>query len=98
MKGETYIGEKIENYLVNTQSRIITDTRIAEQINRLTKTEKDILLLIAQNISSKEIAAKLFISDSTVKNHRHNILKKLDLGGDQNSLLKFAIQNSMFLK
>jgi DNA-binding CsgD family transcriptional regulator len=33
----------------------------------------------------------LFIAEKTVRNHRYNIIKKLDLPNDNNSLLKWAI-------
>jgi DNA-binding NarL/FixJ family response regulator len=44
---------------------------------RLTAREAEILELIAQGLSNKEIAAGLFIEVTTVKNHVHNILEKL---------------------
>jgi len=44
---------------------------------RLTAREAEILELIAQGLSNKEIAAGLFIAVTTVKNHVHNILEKL---------------------
>jgi len=44
---------------------------------RLTAREAEILELIALGLSNKEIAAKLFIEVTTVKNHVHNILEKL---------------------
>jgi DNA-binding NarL/FixJ family response regulator len=44
---------------------------------RLTAREAEILELIAQGLSNKEIAARLFIEVTTVKNHVHNILEKL---------------------
>ena len=96
--GKIYISEAITSFLTNTKSHIINDAKIAEQINRLTKTEKDVLLLIAQNLSTKDIASNLFITESTIKSHRHNIIRKLGLGLDQNSLLKFALENSAYLK
>ena len=43
----------------------------------LTLREKEILQLVSQGYSSKEIAAKLFISKHTVESHRKNILRKL---------------------
>ncbi len=59
----------------------------------LTSSEKIVLGLIAENLSTKEIAEKLFVSQSTVKNHRHNICSKLDLKGGTHSLLKWVMEN-----
>jgi two-component system nitrate/nitrite response regulator NarL len=44
---------------------------------RLTARESQILELVAQGLSNKEIASRLFIEVTTVKNHVHNILEKL---------------------
>lgn len=61
-------------------------------IKKLTKTESKILKLIAEQKTSKEIAAELFISINTVENHRSSICKKLGITGNS-ALLKFAMQN-----
>ena len=47
--------------------------------HRLTPRELEIIQLIAQGLSSKEIAEKLFISQKTVENHRANIMAKLKI-------------------
>jgi DNA-binding CsgD family transcriptional regulator len=44
---------------------------------RLTSREREILSYIAEGLSSKQIAGKLFISEYTVANHRKNMLNKL---------------------
>jgi DNA-binding CsgD family transcriptional regulator len=44
---------------------------------RLTNREKEILSCIAEGLSSKQIAGKLFISENTVANHRKNMLAKM---------------------
>ena len=46
---------------------------------RLTKREKDVLTLIGQGKTTKEIAANLFIANTTVETHRRNLLDKLDV-------------------
>jgi len=60
---------------------------------KLTATESRVLQLIAQQKKSKEIAEILFVSEKTIRNHRYNIKKKLDLPKENNSLLKWAILN-----
>ena len=59
----------------------------------LTATETKVLQLIAEQKKSKEIAAILFVSEKTIRNHRYNIKKKLDLPKENNSLLKWALIN-----
>ena len=51
----------------------------SESKKDLTMKEIEIVKLISQGLTSKEIADKLFISHRTVETHRHNILKKLDM-------------------
>jgi two-component system nitrate/nitrite response regulator NarL len=60
---------------------------------KLTATESRVLQLIAEQKKSKEIAEILFVSEKTIRNHRYNIKKKLDLPKENNSLLKWAIMN-----
>ena len=60
----------------------------------LTMSEYKILKLVAKQYSSKEIADLLFVSEKTVKNHRHNIIQKLNLSNEPNCLLRWAIQHS----
>jgi len=60
----------------------------------LTPREREILQLIAESHSTKEVANKLDISVKTAENHRTNLMKKLDLH-DVASLTRFAIQNGL---
>jgi len=63
-----------------------------EAHHKLSKTEFRVMQMIAEGMSTKEIAQVLNISIKTVENHRHNISKKLNLTG-HNSLIKYAIKN-----
>jgi len=46
---------------------------------QLTKREKDVLYLISEECTNKEISELLFISMNTVQTHRKNIIQKLDV-------------------
>ncbi len=59
----------------------------------LTSREREILKLIAEGKSNKEIAKILFISVFTVKRHRANIIEKLNLK-NTSELVKYAIQKA----
>jgi two-component system, NarL family, response regulator DegU len=55
----------------------------------LTEREKEILLLICQELTMKEIGQRLFLSENTVRNHRVNIMEKVGVNNIV-GLVKFA--------
>ena len=75
-KIETVVVEK-EVY-VDKNEDFVLDTSLVAQL-QLSKRELEILGLMAQGHSNQEIAAKLFVSLSTVKTHIQNIFEKLDV-------------------
>ena len=72
-----YIGDEVAEELhdgVGTYARTAIDKR-----NRLTLREREVLQLIGEGNSSKEIGTKLRIAPSTVKTHRNNLMDKLNV-------------------
>lgn len=65
-----------------------------EKLGQLTRREEEVLKLIAEGLFNKEIAAKLDISERTVKNHVSNIFKKIDVS-DRTQAAVFAIKNNL---
>lgn len=87
--GGAYVSRQIRHLLAEYERQAPhSDWR-----NLLTPTERVVLKLIAQGLTSTQIAGQLFVSPGTVENHRYNIGKKLQLEGGKNSLLKFAMQH-----
>lgn len=68
--------------------------KAAEFDSRLSEREKEVLQLISQGLGNKEISEKLYISESTVKNHLRNILDKLHLQ-NRMQLIAFAYQHGL---
>jgi DNA-binding NarL/FixJ family response regulator len=93
LSGTNYISPNIESYLIDADQQ-----STIEKINKLlTPTEKIILKLIADGKKSSEIADLLFCSPNTVENHRSNMVKKLELDGGKNGLMKYAIGIKSYL-
>jgi len=70
--------------LFEKMSRRATSTttaspNLSRRLAELSPREKEVLNLIAQGGNNREIAAQLYISEKTVKNHITNILSKLNL-------------------
>lgn len=74
--GKKYICEEIKNILAHQE---LEENDGKPDMNHLSRREIDIVQLIKEGLSSKEIALKLDISLKTVEVHRYNILKKLNL-------------------
>lgn len=70
-----------------------TEDQAPNILEDLTSSELDILNLIAQRLTTKQIADKLFLSPYTVKNARHRICRKLNLAEENNALLAWALNN-----
>jgi DNA-binding NarL/FixJ family response regulator len=97
--GKKYYSESVVFELLNRDKNIadLTHETIEEKLPNLSEREIEIITLIAQELSTNQIAEKLFLSPATVETHRHNILKKLDL---KNSigLVKFALKNGLIVQ
>jgi len=89
--GGTYFSQDIVPIIYNQYyKQKIQD----EQISHLSAREKEILGLIVKELTSEEIAEKLFISKKTVDNHRANILVKTQCRSTI-GLVKFAIKSGL---
>lgn len=91
MQNEEYMDENIKKILL--QESITGQRRSIFEVP-LTKREKEILKLIAEGLSSQEIANTLFISLRTVETHRLNINQKLDVKNTA-GLVKEAIKRGL---
>lgn len=66
-------------------------------LDLLTPKEHEVLRLLAEGLTSRQIAEAIGISQRTVHTHRQNICRKMELSGP-NALLLFALENSETLK
>jgi DNA-binding NarL/FixJ family response regulator len=66
-------------------------------LEELTRQETKILELVAEGLTNQEIASRLFIDETTVKTHRHNITRKANVKGTS-EIRKFVKAITPFLK
>ena len=88
-KGENYTSAELTKYLFK---RATGQSPPVEGLDSLTPTERRVLALIAEYLTSREIADKLGVSVRTIENHRNTICAKLDVHGSH-ALMKFALQH-----
>ncbi|MBI1722803.1 MAG: response regulator transcription factor [Gemmatimonadetes bacterium] len=94
--GRTYVSGALSHHLVGRRESARKSVQALPGLDTLTPGERQVLELIAQSGTTREIAAKLGVSPKTVENHRSNICLKLNLHG-ANSLLRFALEHKSLL-
>ena len=93
-RGDTYLYPRIARLLVADYLRRV-ETGVPDErdaaYDTLTQREREILKLIAQGHTNKEIAELLVLSVKTVENHRYSLMNKLN-AHDRGELIKYAIR------
>jgi len=81
VSGQSLISPSMASKLLSEFTSLAkkADERQSVPIPRLTGRELEVLKLVAEGMSNREIAGELYISENTVKNHVRNILEKLHL-------------------
>ena len=89
-RGEAALSPAVARMLIEDYLKS-EDGRIAATPSDLTPREREVLQLIAEGHTSKQIAELLCLSVKTVQAHRTSLMQKLDLH-DRGDLIKYAIQ------
>lgn len=87
MQGGQYWSPEINKILIRGISK-------SDEEPTLTEREMEVLKLLVQELNSREIAEKLFISERTVETHRKNLLRKTNSSGTV-GLVKYAYTNNL---
>ena len=90
--GQDYVSPALSSYLIRRHTRAASLAAEKPALEQLTPTERQVLKLVAEGLTSREIAASMGIGVRTVEHHRNNITTKLNLRGSH-ALVKFAIQH-----
>ena len=96
MTGQSLISPSMASKLLGEFSNLAkrAEERTSVPAPRLTERELEVLRLVAQGMSNKEIAAELYISENTVKNHVRNILEKLHLHSRMEAVM-YAVREKL---
>jgi two-component system, NarL family, response regulator NreC len=78
-QGKTYFSPEISRMMVEDYIREIRSRGVDDSYELLTSREREILQLLVEGNSNKDIAAKLNVSPHTVETHRRNLQDKLNL-------------------
>lgn len=90
-RGEQYLQKSIQKKLLD-ESLGITSPKAF--IPKLTRREQEVLKLIVDELTTQEIAEKLFISTKTVETHRSHLIQKLDVRNIA-GLVRIAIEKGL---
>jgi len=93
LKGKTYVSPAVGQVVIDDYVR---DERASgsELFQSLTPREREVLQLMAEGRSTKEIASDLFVSVKTIETHRQHIMQKLKTNSIAD-LTKFAIREGL---
>jgi DNA-binding NarL/FixJ family response regulator len=79
-RGEALLAPSVTRQLLDTIAASLPAFRPKDDVlNALTPAERKVLALVGKGASNDEIAAELFVADTTVRTHIRHILEKLDL-------------------
>ena len=92
MRGESYLSPAVSNDLIGELRR--SDSREATPLELLTPRQREILQLVTEGHSTKDIARRLDLSVKTVEAHRSVLMERLDIH-DLPGLVRFAIRHGL---
>ncbi len=97
LSGKVFLSKSIEEAMMEDLVRQIRSGEIENNTDPLTDREREVLQLIAEGKTSREIADILFVSVSTVDTHRKKIMDKLSIHNTA-GLVKYAIKNKIIIE
>lgn len=95
LSGEKYFSTRISEMMINDLvHRKEKENKPNQDQVHITSREKEIIKMIAEELSNQEISEILHISQRTVETHRRNIMQKLEVKSVV-ALLKYAVKNNL---
>jgi DNA-binding NarL/FixJ family response regulator len=98
--GDAVVSPRVTRRLLDEHAHLLhvpgddSGVRSAREMSTLTEREQEVLIAVAEGLSNAEIAARLFVSEATVKSHVGRVLGKLGLR-DRVQAVVFAFQTGI---
>jgi len=94
MADQTYLSPKVADIVIDRYIRKAVRSSDSSAYSVLTQREREVLQLLAEGMTTKEVAFHLNVSIKTVETHRRNIMDKLDIH-NFTDLVKYAIREGL---
>jgi DNA-binding NarL/FixJ family response regulator len=96
--GKSYLGRGLEDRMISHSEYKDRKKQLKTHLQSLTSAELKTLKLVEKNLTSREIADKLFVTQKTIENYRSRICKKLRIPAGNNALIRWVMDNKDILK
>jgi DNA-binding NarL/FixJ family response regulator len=94
MRGQVYLSPAISRAVVDAMARAGDSSGVATPLDVLTRRQREVLALVAEGHSTKQVAARLGLSVKTVEAHRGAIMDRLGIR-DLAGLVRFAVREGL---
>jgi DNA-binding NarL/FixJ family response regulator len=92
--GNMFLTARVSEIVLSGYLEFLQHTKGEDTLSRLSPREREIIQLLAEGKSTKEVACVLSISSKTAETHRNNLMRKLNLHSVQ-ELVIFAVRNGI---
>ncbi|MEO8480842.1 MAG: response regulator transcription factor [Acidobacteriota bacterium] len=93
-RGQSFFSPAVAGIMLDDYMRHLSSKGVVDRYQLLSEREREILQLIAEGRSNKEVAQVLCISPATIQTHRSSILQKLDVH-NMAELVLFAVRRGV---
>jgi two-component system, NarL family, response regulator NreC len=93
-EGRPFFSPVIAQTLLEDYVRLMREHGVSDSYNLLTEREREVLQLLAEGKSNKEVASMLGLSPYTIESHRNNLMQKLNLHNTADIVL-YAVRKAI---
>ena len=95
-RGDSFLSPSVARFLVEDYQQVASMKRSQDPYEQLTNREREVLKLVAEGHTTREIAAMLVLSPKTVEGHKTNLMGKLDIH-NRTELVKYALRKGIII-